>query len=554
MAKGITANMRTHLAEEVTTLATAWKITRTDGTIFRFTSNSEDITADFGIDIDGATVYKASTGFRRTNIANNAELDVDNLDSVGVFDDASITETDLRAGLFDFAEVWVFFFNHQDTSSAMGIVKMRRGWLGEVIVSPNGLFTTELRGLTQALTRTVGEFYSKDCRADLGDARCRVPIAPPIVPRNTALQVGDFYRVVTASIPAGYTGTLSNIVNAGFEDGNLNGWTVIDGVWRAETVLGPHQAGSWHLEDDDPGGGTLDNIKQEIDLRSSQGGDFPDADVLGGKVSISAEIFGAVASGSDAARFSLEALDKDDNVVGSFGSVDTSSGTYVSLVREAVLPVDTAKVRVTCTSVQVGPAIRAVFDSLSITFQNDGALDGAPCTSYEDRIYEVTTAGTTDIFTPTYDTVVGNTTTDGTAVLTARESWSRSAEVSAVDGTEPRRKFTVTELTPNTGGPRGGFPDDWFNYGGCLFDTGANAGLSMEVKDFVADDGVTITQDIELFTELPFDIAVGDDICIYPGCDKRMVTCRDKFDNIDNGVFEPYVPGQDFLGQYPDAR
>jgi uncharacterized phage protein (TIGR02218 family) len=140
------------------------------------------------------------------------------------------------------------------------------------------------------------------------------------------------------------------------------------------------------------------------------------------------------------------------------------------------------------------------------------------------------------------------------AVLAAEEAWIREAEVSAVDGTEPRRKFTVTELTPNSVGPRGGFPDDWFNGGGLTFETGSNAGRTMEVLDFVADDGMTITQDIELFLDMPFDVEIGDKLILYPGCDKRLSTCRDKFDNVINFVGEPVVPGADYIRKYPDAH
>ena len=52
---------------------------------------------------------------------------------------------------------------------------------------------------------------------------------------------------------------------------------------------------------------------------------------------------------------------------------------------------------------------------------------------YEDRIYEVTAAGTTDAEQPTYDTTIGNPTTDGTAMLTARDSFMRVAVVADGD-------------------------------------------------------------------------------------------------------------------------
>ncbi len=63
---------------------------------------------------------------------------------------------------------------------------MRRGWFGEVTLSEQGIFRTELRGLTQALSQRIGELYSPECRADLGDHRCKVPIHPPEIARSTA--------------------------------------------------------------------------------------------------------------------------------------------------------------------------------------------------------------------------------------------------------------------------------------------------------------------------------------------------------------------------------
>jgi len=40
---------------------------------------------------------------------------------------------------------------------------------------------------------------------------------------------------------------------------------------------------------------------------------------------------------------------------------------------------------------------------------------------------------------------------------------------------------------------------------------------------------------------------------VHPGCDKRLTTCINKFNNINNFRGEPYVPGQDEFFNYPDA-
>ena len=47
---------------------------------------------------------------------------------------------------------------------------------------------------------------------------------------------------------------------------------------------------------------------------------------------------------------------------------------------------------------------------------------------------------------------------------------------------------------------------------------------------------------------------IGDKLRLFPGCDKTNVTCIAKFNNGINFVGEPYVPGEDIYGQYPDSR
>jgi len=81
------------------------------------------------LDVDGV-IYKAASGYTRTAIRSTADLAVDNLDVVSVFSDGGITEEDLRAGKYDFTEVRVFLVDYKNLGQ--GILKLRRGWLGEV--------------------------------------------------------------------------------------------------------------------------------------------------------------------------------------------------------------------------------------------------------------------------------------------------------------------------------------------------------------------------------------------------------------------------------------
>jgi uncharacterized phage protein (TIGR02218 family) len=57
----------------------------------------------------------------------------------------------------------------------MGSLKLRIGRLGEVR-SGRIAYSAEMRGLTQNLQQIVGELYSPNCRANLGDARCGVSL------------------------------------------------------------------------------------------------------------------------------------------------------------------------------------------------------------------------------------------------------------------------------------------------------------------------------------------------------------------------------------------
>lgn len=162
--KTISSELSAHLASEVTTLATCWKVTQTNGTVKGFTDHDSDL-------VVGSVTYMASTGFNPSAISHNADMALDHLDVAGMLDSASLTEADILAGLYDFAEIEIFQVNYADLTQ--GTLKLRRGWLGEVSVN-KGRFVAEVQGLTQRLTKTIGELYSPSCRAELGDAKCTV--------------------------------------------------------------------------------------------------------------------------------------------------------------------------------------------------------------------------------------------------------------------------------------------------------------------------------------------------------------------------------------------
>ena len=161
------SNMAAHLAGEVTSLAVCWKLTLVNGTVMGFTDHTSDLTI-------GSVLYKAATGFSPTSIETKDKFSVDNLDVAGILDAAAITEADIMAGKYDFAEIVIFMVNVTDPSQ--GIITHRRGWLGEVRLQ-NGQFIAEVRGLAQKLSQNIGELYSPTCRAIFGDGRCKANLA-----------------------------------------------------------------------------------------------------------------------------------------------------------------------------------------------------------------------------------------------------------------------------------------------------------------------------------------------------------------------------------------
>lgn len=168
---------------------------------------------------------------------------------------------------------------------------------------------------------------------------------------------------------------------------------------------------------------------------------------------------------------------------------------------------------------------------------------------YEERIYECTTAGTTDAVEPVYDTTIGNTTTDGTAVFTARDSFMRVASIASV--TDQSRFVATSELSS--------YPDGWFDEGVLTFEEGPNAGASYEVKRWTQG-----TLELELWEEVRLEISAGEQFRVHAGCHKRIKEdCRDKFQipgstdfsagNAKNFRGEPYVPGGGLSAVVPNA-
>lgn len=150
---------------ELSTLALCWRIERSDGVTIGLTSHDRDLTV-------GGLVYRASPGMTPSAVKRSDVLDADTMDVSGPLSSTAIAEADLLAGRWDGAIVVVLAMDWTGGEP----VEIGRGAIGAV-ETRNGGFSAELRGAAAAFEAAVVEATSAECRAELGDARCRVAMA-----------------------------------------------------------------------------------------------------------------------------------------------------------------------------------------------------------------------------------------------------------------------------------------------------------------------------------------------------------------------------------------
>lgn len=110
----------------------------------------------------------------------------------------------------------------------------------------------------------------------------------------------------------------------------------------------------------------------------------------------------------------------------------------------------------------------------------------------------------------------------------------------AVDRVEEQRVFAWKNLT--------GFDLEWFARGRLDVLSGEADGLSGLIKRDLEKDGVRLVELWEPFRAL---VRPGDQVRLVAGCDKRMETCRLKFNNFLNYQGFPDIPGEDWTVAYP---
>jgi uncharacterized phage protein (TIGR02218 family) len=182
--------MTAMLERPLTTLALCWRVARRDGICLGFTTHDRALSI-------GGLAYRAAPGMLPSAVTRSDGFDAAALDVSGALTSDSISAADLAAGRWDGAAISLFAVDWEEPDGER--IVLARGELGEVSLK-GAAFEAELRGPAAVLDRPVVEQTSPDCRAELGDKRCRVDLAPRTrVTRVAAVAAEDVVDVEAAA-------------------------------------------------------------------------------------------------------------------------------------------------------------------------------------------------------------------------------------------------------------------------------------------------------------------------------------------------------------------
>jgi len=504
--KAITTNLMNHIHQDVTTLASCWLVTRTDGKVFAFTDHDKPLLVN-------GVIYEASSAYLRTALKSDQTLSVDNMDVTGILDSGAISDADLKSGRYDYAQVQLFLVNWADLSQ--GILKMRSGTFGESVWTPTGTFRAELRGLTQALITDVTKSYLPLCRADLGDSKCKIPLAPAKWAPDTPV-VASAQSVTVVSELGGVSSTSTGLLGVILAALNSSGANVnsITFVSDASSVSDPaatddlHALAVYTCTTGGTTGATPPTFNPTVGATTTEttGVVWTSITPLRG--------VGTVTSASAKNTFVAAGVSVPATPEGSLATV--------TFTQTAVVP--TYTIVLTIGSQTVGWTLPTTYNTSDQVKWLANAINAA------NNAGQIAATA-----------IMAFSATNLHSVVIQKVNNADSGNV-VVDNDN----INQVQITNFSGSNVVGSP---YMAGGLVtWVTGLNTGLSMEMKDYTPETGV-----LDLYLNMPFAISVGDKFYWQPGCDKTRKTCYFQYNNILNFRGEPDVPGQDVMLTYPDA-
>jgi uncharacterized phage protein (TIGR02218 family) len=227
--RNLPPNLAQKLDSGVTTLAYAWRLTRTDGVTVAVTQHDRDLTF-------GGTLFVAAQGYVGGNFEREVSLASDRTALSGALKIGAITEADLALGRWDQAKVEAFWV---DWTSPTDFIPM---WTGIVAGASwrGSVFELDIVGPETVLNRDIGRVYARTCDAVLGDARCKVDLASAARTISTTIASTISDRALTIALPVGKTS--SDFVGGVFT--MMNGPAAL---WRCDIARVDAGATTWQL-------------------------------------------------------------------------------------------------------------------------------------------------------------------------------------------------------------------------------------------------------------------------------------------------------------------
>ena len=188
MTRIVNGSLQAKLDAGMSQLCHIAKITRKDGEIIRVTDNDQPVT------ISGDGTYTPDNSMMFSAITTTANNGIQSTDCNVLFSPDGITEQDVIRGLYDNAEIELSVCDWSNTS--WGKLLLMSGNLSVFNVTDKKTGQFEVRGKLSRGDARIGEYYTYECRADLGDARCGVNLSlftvtgvVTTVDRQTSFQV-----------------------------------------------------------------------------------------------------------------------------------------------------------------------------------------------------------------------------------------------------------------------------------------------------------------------------------------------------------------------------
>lgn len=154
---------------------------------------------------------------------------------------------------------------------------------------------------------------------------------------------------------------------------------------------------------------------------------------------------------------------------------------------------------------------------------------------YANVIYECTTQGTTASTTPTYPTTPGDTVTDGSAVFTCRNGFTRYARGHAIDAYNIQLDAQPDSRASDA---------TWYAFGNLFIRSGEYSGYpAMQISEWDPTNHIATL----FLPVLADDVPANTQFEIVSGCDRTATMCDVRYDNIRNGRMEFLVPPPEAL-------